>query len=711
MATALAIVLLVCPTKSAAQHNSRHIDDEVNAIYVEADKNRYTEKGLQLTEQAYELAVRKGDKKGQCVVLCTPIFYYNKLRDTKGVKAAVDRVKKVAKRNNCQTYYYFAWFKWIEYSSNEGNLLLALQEAQKLNDEVRKEKVIDHYAIATSYRSLANVYYHRFDYDKAAEYFRKTLDYFKEHLPNQDRSIIYINLVDYYIQKNDYVRARDLIDEAISVNKYPQNLKIIYVMKAIISYSLGDKETFREYYAKTSKLIRERGETSVFWLPMMEVMKCILDGDLAKARQEAGKARYEVMKYKCERLIARAENNSSAVSDISDKLINLYTKDFSDIHAKDMYQLDKSVNDMQFKADNLRLELELATSNSVNERLERERLLAQSKMKDLEISNDILKINELKVSDSLGRAKLIMREKDLVAQKNRVMQEEQAHKMHTTIYALTVAFLVALLTHAGFSRRNKLKLIAKLRQSNADLEVAKEKAEESSRMKTMFVQNVSHEIRTPLNAIVGFTDLLLDPDMELGDEDRQEFGKIIHTNTDLLTSLVNDVLALSDLQSGKTKLNVAPCRCNDMCRICIETVLHRKPDGVTLDFTTDVEDSFTIDSDQHRLSQVIINFLTNAEKYTQEGSIILDCSARKDPGSVVFSVTDTGCGIPLDKQDQIFERFEKLDEFHQGMGLGLNICHYIAEMFHYKIGIDKNYTDGARFYIAIPQEPAASSPA
>lgn len=700
-AVAIAIALILCSIKMAAQNNKAGIDDEVYDLYIRADKLRLTDEGLRLSEQAYDLAVRKGDKKGQSLSLCPQIFHYYKKHDTNGLKKVIDRIMDVSKHNGQTKYYYFSWAKWIEYTINDRNLLLALQEAQKMNQELLSGHTGDHYDIATSYRTLANVYWGRYDFDQAATYYLKTLDYYKKYLPKQDATIVYLMLEKYYVKKRNYKRALEMVNEGISRCDNRRNLSSLYTNKAIVCFCLEDKKGFQDAYNKMKAEEHKYGDTDSNSGDVVEVMKHILNGNLDMARKETEKVTYDDDKVECQRLIARAENNSKRLYELSDQIVDICLEDFAKVHSKDMAEINKSMDEIQFKADNLELQLQLANSKRAKEMLEKDKILAREKMKDLQIANNLLKLNETRTADSLNKSKLAFQAQTLAAQKERVKQEEEAHKLHVTIFVLLLTFMLTLLVNEWLNRKKSNELIEKLRDSNSALEEAKEKAEELSRMKSMFVQNVSHEIRTPLNAIVGFTDLLLNPEMELADEEKAEFGKIIHHNSDLLTGLVNDVLVLSELQSGKAKLTIAPCKCNALCRQSIETVLHRKPDGVKLDFTSDVDDDFAIDTDSRRVNQVLINFLTNAEKYTSEGSITLDCSTRKRPGSVVFSVTDTGCGIPPEKQAQIFDRFEKLDEFHQGMGLGLNICSYIAELLNADIGIDKTYTQGSRFYFAL----------
>lgn len=232
--------------------------------------------------------------------------------------------------------------------------------------------------------------------------------------------------------------------------------------------------------------------------------------------------------------------------------------------------------------------------------------------------------------------------------------------------------------------------------------MARDRAEQSDKMKMFFIQNMSHEIRTPLNAIVGFSQMLSLPEMEFTEEEKSEFSLRIQQNSDLLTTLVDDLLDLASLESGKYTMRLEPHSCNAVCQSAIVTVEHRKPENVKLYFTSDVADDYLIVTDEKRLEQVLINFLTNAEKHTEQGEIHLHCSLSEIAGKITFSVADTGSGIPEDKADSIFERFNKLDAFKQGTGLGLNICRIIAERLNGEVRLDRNYTGGSRFLLILP---------
>lgn len=234
------------------------------------------------------------------------------------------------------------------------------------------------------------------------------------------------------------------------------------------------------------------------------------------------------------------------------------------------------------------------------------------------------------------------------------------------------------------------------------LKIAKEKAENSDKQKTRFVQNMSHEIRTPLNAIVGFAQLLSLPDGYNTEEEKNQYSSFIQSNSNMLMMLIDDILDLGDVENGNYKVELGDAPCNEMCRQAIKSVEYRTPEGVRMYFTTEVDDSFVVYTDPRRVQQVLINYLTNACKHTAEGEIQVHLSKSEEPGKLVFSVRDTGTGVPPEQAENIFERFSKLDAFKQGAGLGLNICRTIADKLGGSVRLDTSYTDGARFLFVLP---------
>jgi len=244
------------------------------------------------------------------------------------------------------------------------------------------------------------------------------------------------------------------------------------------------------------------------------------------------------------------------------------------------------------------------------------------------------------------------------------------------------------------------KKIFRLKESKRSQECMIQKAERAIKKKNMFLSNMSHEVRTPLNAIVGFSAVLSSDDDSFDEDSRKEFCEIIKVNSFQLLKLINDILDFSDFENDNITFNIRPYDAVKLCKEVVETVSASRKLEVELRFDTELSD-LVMDTDDARLRQVLINLLVNATKFTKEGSIVLKLE-MSDRNTAFFSVTDTGCGIPLEKQDLIFERFEKLNDFAQGSGLGLSICKLIVTYMKGRLWVDSNYTQGARFCFTHP---------
>lgn len=258
---------------------------------------------------------------------------------------------------------------------------------------------------------------------------------------------------------------------------------------------------------------------------------------------------------------------------------------------------------------------------------------------------------------------------------------------------VSVLFLIFLLV-LGWKK------IFRLKRSQMRQEAMKEKAVQAIQRKNMFLSNMSHEVRTPLNAIVGFSAVLTDEDESFDDESRREFSEIIKVNSFQLLKLINDILDFSDFENDNITFNIRTHDAVKLCNEVVETVMASRKLEVEIRFDTDLS-VLMLDTDDARLRQVLINLLVNAAKFTEQGSIVLELK-MDDADTALFSVTDTGCGIPPEKQHLIFERFEKLNDFVQGSGLGLSICQLIVKYMNGKLWVDSGYTRGARFCFTHP---------
>ena len=255
-----------------------------------------------------------------------------------------------------------------------------------------------------------------------------------------------------------------------------------------------------------------------------------------------------------------------------------------------------------------------------------------------------------------------------------------------------------------FFRLGKIKSLYKeLQESNRLVIIASEKAQESERMKNAFIKNMCHEVRTPLNAINGFAELITSDG--ISPEEKKEFSKIIYTNCHNITSMMNDVLVIAQLDSSNEVLPLEPVHISLLCHHEMNKLkkLQQKPDihyQVEGDKSNDL-----IYSDPNHFGIIISHLLNNANKCTNQGSITLSYRPEEEGRIMCICVTDTGCGIPADKSEWIFERFTKNDDFIPGSGLGLYLCRLITQRLNGSLKLDTCYTGGARFILRLPINP------
>lgn len=270
-----------------------------------------------------------------------------------------------------------------------------------------------------------------------------------------------------------------------------------------------------------------------------------------------------------------------------------------------------------------------------------------------------------------------------------------ANRLWNWLIGLTALFLFVYI----MGRR---RLLMKIRAQNEELKKALVRAEESDRMKSTFIQSMSHEIRTPLNAVSGFSQVLCNPDFELSDEEKQDMQQRISSNVNLITTTINEMLELSMSESESTvsDLEKKDVLCNELGRTALQGFEDENNKGVELRFTSDVDDDFTIRTNAYRLNVALHHLLDNAVKFTDKGYVEL--SIVKKDASILFCVTDTGVGIKEEDRERIFETFSKVDDFKEGIGLGLPICRRLISTLGGEVALDPDYSAGCRFVVSLP---------
>ena len=270
------------------------------------------------------------------------------------------------------------------------------------------------------------------------------------------------------------------------------------------------------------------------------------------------------------------------------------------------------------------------------------------------------------------------------------------YQQYKTYIWMTILFIALFFTLYIFyyihSQKHKKELI-----------LAKERAEESDRLKSAFLANMSHEIRTPLNAIVGFSNLLIE---SKDVSERRQYAQIISANNELLLNLVDNILDLAKIESGYLCLHTSSFSLSELVREIAMKCESRVSDEVKI-IVKKPENDYWAELDKKRITQVLEHFVMNALKYTSQGYIEITYEVKE--AAVILSVTDTGCGIPSDKLNKVFDRFEKADSFVQGIGIGLSICKSIVEQMGGCIGVESELNAGSKFWIEVPCHPICCS--
>ena len=272
----------------------------------------------------------------------------------------------------------------------------------------------------------------------------------------------------------------------------------------------------------------------------------------------------------------------------------------------------------------------------------------------------------------------------------KTMLEIKNKKTMLTSLSILLIIVITICTYLYFSWKKEKRMKMELKALHL-------KAQESEKMKQSFINSICHEIRTPLNAIVGFSDLIMNEEIDA--EMRKEFPPEIQKNTVLLTSLINSMLEVANLDVSEEKL---PCKPIDIKNICVHEMKQlKKKEGIEykLEIT---EESMIIPSNAQYLTQVIEHLLSNANKFTEKGQITLGYRVNQSKEEISIYVSDTGCGIPQEKHEEVFNRFSKLDTFMPGNGLGLYLCRLITNRLAGEIKIDPAYKEGTRMIVTLP---------
>jgi signal transduction histidine kinase len=709
----IATIFLLLPGPLLSQNNPYKINDRLYPYFCKCDRNKKSRDLLAMSDTLYHMARTLNDKKAQCIALYFRAVYFFNIKDFPQFFKEKENLRNFSVKTGYTQFYFGAWDYLITYYLNNYLFNNALTELNQYQKDALKFK--SPFGIGFSYIKIGNVYARQGNQAQAIEEYKKAERYFKSINKLSELYTVHEMIANAYKDNEQNKEAIEYFLVALKETVREEERGYIYTMLANCYYSLNDSAKGNYYFSrynqwKNSSNYIEGNEFARYMMYINYYMR---------------KRQYEKALTYCDSLnnpITAALERSFIYSQKND-----YEKAYNNYLIYSNLSTEKNKKDVQNKIaqysalfDNEKLkseknELALKNQTMLLEQLRanQELLLLDKEKSRLALANTHLELNNKNLLVRNQKSEVIKQKTEAQRQqekvKNLMIIEHKNRSIALLLFIVLIIITASSLTYIILHRisvrklKHEMKVTEDARNeavaANEKAEKARIEAENANKLKTVFLQNMSHEIRTPLNSIVGFSNILTDPTMELDDDSKKQFNEIINSNTTLLTTLINDILDLSTLESDNYKVHFGMESLDALCANTLSSVKGRQKEGVKLSFKAPNED-VQLYTDIARTQQLLINFLTNACKYTDKGSITLTFEKRDN--DVVFSVTDTGRGIDPAYADKIFERFEKLDSFVQGSGLGLNICRKIAQLLHGQVMLDTSYTSGCRFLFIHP---------
>lgn len=664
-------------------------------------------------------ATKVKDNYAYIVAINEAVNYYVNTYDIANMDKQARRVRKEALRLNYPTYFYRTYQIVIKAHLGRHAFSNALQIADEMRQTAIEQK--SEYGIWLGYRTLAEIYEAMDNQmmkrsalqnviDSWRDTFKAPLTPFYTRLaetepsPQQraetlekgltvaktyyDTAAVNSGYMKLYIHQKEKKKFVDLFDKVKSDPRYPNGYSR-YERVVFTAFETLVKEKNREKAIN----ILESEESVGYRLPEIMSLLYSFENDYEKSME---------WHLRGDSIRKTAEHNVM-VSDLYAYNVRVHGDSLSYAVQTKEAEL-KAINAERDRAaaENARLQAEQQKNAS-----EKAKVLAEAQKKETELKllKTVSERNKLALRESQQKQKneeLLRREAD--RQTQLAQMEIENNKTHVLFVILVASFilLLTILLMLAFYINRKNKTLKDIEQLNGKLKKAQETAEHASAMKDLFVQNMSHEIRTPLNAIVGFSQILTCQDITLTEKEKEEYGQHIMNNVKMLTMLVDDILNISDIETGTFSITLQETEIAKICEAAISVTQYRVPGAVQFRYINELPDGYSCKTDSRRAQQVLVNYITNACKHTKAGHIELKTQLTDNGTKLLFSVEDTGTGIPKEQSENIFERFTKLDSFKQGTGLGLNICRNVAQKLDGRLWLDTSYTNGARFCFEIP---------
>lgn len=701
MSRIILFLMIVCSVSALDVNAGSVRHDKWRELFLKAWDNRLSAVGLTMADSLYAEGVRGGDVCLQCRAAAVKLVYYYHNPSGERLKETVEQVQELSRKDKyLYPYYYFAGLFAVDDCLNHRYSIKAMRTAHIMEQQADEDKM--RYGYHCVYLANAIIYSHNGEYNKALQLAGKAIGKASDV---NDSLNTYACMVRCYMKMKQYENALGYTGRMCAAANNDGQRFMALQMHCIVLYNLRRHEDFKVSFAQLEALSRRLGNGLSDEMKLVRVYSYIINGQNDKAEVLAATMNDGFLNEKIE--VMKAQGNYREALRLFMRMLQYNDSlSYANIH-NDFDDIDNEVGNIAMKRNiaaaqdrNVSMRSENLRLKVINSELELLRLKEENKIREESNRKSLLMIK--KNNAELGKLNA-KREMDKVKADDLVSRYSYQKKMLAVGIVALLLIIVMIVVYLYYKRKTEKSIDAKNRQLiNARLLL-----EESQQRKRVFLKSISHEIRTPANAIMGFAGVLTIPGLELSDDEVRDVKMRIRMNSRHLQTLVSDILDTKGLETGRIGIKLSEVRVNEVCSLAMSCIREQcDAKGIRLYFTSDVDDDYTIVTDGWRLQQVLVNYLTNAEKNTVAGYIRLSFSTTESKDWVTFSVEDTGCGVPLDKTNAVFERFEKVNQFTQGTGMGLYMCRIIADRLHGMAEVDKNYRNGARFMFKIKKAMA-----
>lgn len=688
------------------RRNHFGLDADLFALWLKADSMYNKPQVLQMSDSLYQLAISRKSNIAACLALEMKADYYNSqtyVDMEKLTEAVNDEINFARKQPETYVFVFRVWNKLIKRHIRNREFTSSLASIDSMQHA--SLRLHNDYGYTQSYLLYGQTFASMRYYDNAIDSLKKGIAYAESHSADIDIYELYSYLANYLNRNGDNERAMNYIAHVYAADSVPNSdmMRNIYIHSTIL-HQEGLSDQIPELIEKYKYYLSRQQYSHAYFKNFIHAMRAYYyadKGSFEQAMKQADSIRlsdtqfaikmdvYETCGHWKDGYIywkRRDHQNRMLNADAMHRYTALQDSALRNSDAAlARQQLEIEATQMKIK----QIELQKINTEMQLRKAQNERDLHEQEQKSqlLEQHRDSLRMREQQAKYEQARAQ---QEKAETTMNNIMLRQKQRRTQVVTSLVILAIIIVTLIVYIRYRR---LYIRA--------LESERNTANRINQEKTTIIQNIRHEIRTPLNTIMGFTDLIaMEGEIELSPQEKEDYIGYIRDNTQFLQTTIDNVIHLSELQSGTYKVHKSLVNIAELSDALCRNAKADVEDGVELINQCHKSD-LILNTGKEPLQQVLANLLSNAAKYTHSGTITLDC--REQYHELEFSVTDTGQGIPRDKVDRVFQRFEKLGSQVKGTGLGLHISKQLTQLLGGQIYVDTSYENGCRMVVKIPK--------